>query len=343
MKTTKNKDHYVPQLYLRRFLAPKKNTLIAYHKEKDGYCEPQPDAICALKGWDNLDDKDTVPPFLKNILQKIEPKLDEVLNKLQQRPLSRSDRFILSYWLAIIMLLSPNSLNNFEEFLGMLAGSILEFMSREPLAYFSEKDVAIFNKYKDSLKITVNKFYAKNLAMSAVYDTALAIYACDWYILENKTDFLYLTSDRPFHFICWNDSPNNMYNPKGIALDPRHYLKIEPINPELHEKLRHNKGIDYTKISSGFTKFRTFDIANRHNINAIKFINQHTIYNADRFIIAGARNKNLDSFIRHNKLFNTKTVFEEIELGDHSWLNLTRLKNNFPNFEIKRKKLTSEL
>ena len=144
----------------------------------------------------------------------------------------------------------------------------------------------------------------------------------------------------PFHFICWNDSPNNQFNPKGIALDPEHYLRIEPLPVETHNIIKQNRWAEHTTFKPGNTRYDCFMDLAKHNARAISFINKHTIYNAERFILSQNRDKNLDSFIRHNRKFCTKTVLEEMDLGKEGRIALTRLKNTFPNIEFigKRKK-----
>ncbi len=337
MKTKQTKDHYVSQTYLRRFLTPGTGTLFVYNKNKDGSFKVGPASICAEKGWDNLDDDGKIPPMLKEELQALEPNLDKCLNILIRHPLHDLDRFALSMWLAILQCLNPNNLLNFENFVKEMGNLTLEMLMSKPSEYMSEKDIQFYNKHKDKMELTVNKYYPKNLAMSNVYLIALSIYVSDWIITENKTELKYLTCDKPFHFICWHDNPNNTFNPKGIAIDPEHYLMIAPLAQEKHQQIKNNKDKDYTYFDAGQTRYAYFDSLTKHNMRAIKFINQHTIYNADRFILSQNSNKNLDSFIRHNKQFCTRTRVDRIDIGGGQHLIMTRLENTFPNFEPNKK------
>lgn len=337
MRNKKTNDHYVPRVYLRRFLTPGTGTLFAYYKDKDGYFQPVPESICAEKDWDELDDKGKEPSFLKQQLQSIEPNLDTCLNQLIKHPLHNADRFALSIWLAILHSLSPNSLTHFDEFVEKMGNITLQMMLENPSTYFSEKELELYAKYKDKITLKANKYYSKNMAMSIVYPIALSIYMSDWVVITNKTPFKYLTCDKPFHFICWNDNPNNQFNPKGIALDPEHYLRIEPLPVEIHNIIKQNRWAEYTTFKPGNIRYDCFMDLTKHNARAISFINKHTIYNAERFILSQNRDKNLDSFIRHNRKFCTKTILEEMDLGRGGRIALSRLKNTFPNFEFRRK------
>lgn len=337
MKAKKTNDHYVSQTYLRRFLTPGKNTLFAYYKDKDGFFEPTTGVICASKGWDNLDADGTVPPFLKRQQLALETHLSSCLDMLTVQPLLDTDRFALSLWLATVFSISPHSLTHMGEFLKAMGELTTEIIMKRPSKNISEEDIRFYNEHKEEIELSVNKYYPKQLAMTTLYSIALGIYMANWRVSTNKTSWKFLTCDKPFHFICWNDNPQNLFNPKGIAIDPEHYLMVEPLPVELHEQIKNNKDKDYTYFQAGKTTYDCFEVLNRHNMNAIRFINQHTVYNADRFIISAHHSKNIADFVRHNRKFSTDKVLERIDLDDKHHIIMGRLKNNFPNLNPRRK------
>ena len=308
--------------------------MFVFHKDKDGYFEPVPKSICAEKGWDDLDDEGKVPPFLKNILKGIEPDLNKCLDKLVNRPLSDNDRYILSTWFAILFVLSPNSLADYGNFSEKVGKLFLDTEMSKPSKYFPEKYRKFYNENKHNFDLKVNKFYTKNSAMSIVFPIAMSFYISDWHITRNETQMKFLTCDKPLHFICWNDHLNNIFNPKGIALDSDHFLWITPIDRVYHDALKKDKELDFNKYPAGKTSYGAHKTLDKQTIKAIKFINQHTIYNADRFIISSYVDKDLEGFIRKNRPFSTKHIMEEFKAGDRVAI-ITRLKNDFPNFEPK--------
>ena len=101
-----NKDHFVPQVYLRRFIDKNTNKLHVYDRQEDRWFEAPTKRICYELGWDKLD-IDGSDTYLADHLKALEPNIGPFLQGLKREKISDHDRYYFATWLAILFAMSP--------------------------------------------------------------------------------------------------------------------------------------------------------------------------------------------------------------------------------------------
>lgn len=298
---TQHKDHFVPQVYLRRFTNKNTKKLYIYDRQDDKWFETTTKRICFELGWDKLD-FDGTDTFLSENLKALEPHLTAFLKGIETGPISNKDRYYFSTWLAILFSLSPKKTKNDTEFLQKLV-------------------------QKANVQIDVDKYQTKQMNMEKVKELALSLYTYNWRIVYNLTNTPFITCDFPAHHLCLNDGFDPEYQAFGIALDPMHFLKITPQIPIVIDRTK-----DYTEHKPGALT-RGYLHHGRYFRKTIPRINEHAIYNAERFVISSYLDDGLKQFVKNRK--NKITKLYATVLNTPKGLQIkTRLKNNFENVPV---------
>lgn len=296
-----HKDHFVPQVYLHRFINKKIKKLYVYDRQDDKWFETSTKRICFELGWDKLDfdGRDT---FLSDSLKVLEPHLTAFLRGVETGPISNKDRYYFSTWLAILFSLSPKKTDYDTKFLQQLVLSA-------------------------NLQIDVDKYQTKQMNMEKVKNIALALYTYDWHIIYNYTDTHFITCDFPAHHYCLNDTFDPEFQPFGIVLDPVHFLKITPKTPIFVDQSKNYTELEPGKLTRGYIQY------GRYFRKTISRINEHAIYNAKRFVISSYLNDGLKQFVKNRKNKTTK-LYATILKTPKGLTIKTRLKNNFENVPV---------
>ena len=297
----RHKDHFVPRVYLRRFVDNQTNKLHIYDRQKNLWFEAPPKRVCFEFGWDKLN-SDGTDTYLYDNLKVLEPALTAFLTAFETNAISNKDRYYFSTWLAILFSLSPKKTNYDTAFLQKLV-----------------KDA--------NLQINVDKYETKQMNMEKVKEIALTLYTYDWRIIYNYTDMPFITCDFPAHHYCLNDNFDPEHQPFGIALDPTHFLKITPKIPLLIDRSK-----DYTEHKPG-TLTRGYIKHGRYFRKTVSRINEHAIFNAERFIISSYIGKGLIQFVKNRKNKTTKLYATVLKTPNGTTIK-TRLKNNFENVPV---------
>lgn len=335
-KKKKQRDHFIPQMYLKRFYDSKENLHI-YSKSEDKYFLSNTKHMFWERDWDLLKyysqkskNKQNIQ-VLYDILKDIEPKVPILLDKLsdQYKKLSNEERFTLSTWFAIIQLLNPrnikNSVNRYanlvKNFTEMLYnnGSFDNIRNTNLIKDIIERENISF---KDLFDVSVDRDYIRCFNFDIVNYITFVFYMSNWSVfLNTRQREKFLTCDFPMHFI--NQDNKITVHPKGIALNPQTYLYINPLTLDEAKNLKIKIKTDsnYKNFISGKTLFRSTS-----SIEYIKFFNLHTIYNADKFIISSYYDKKLEDFINKNKKYSTKSIQTNIPTQD-GILTISTLKN----------------
>ena len=295
------KDHFVPQVYLRRFIDKSTGKLHVYDRQTNTWFDAAPRSICFEFGWDNLN-HDGTDTYLYDNLKTLESRLTAFLREFEAGPISDKDRYYFSTWLAILFSLSPKKTNYDTAFLQNLVRNA-------------------------NIQINVDKYDTKQMNMEKVKEIALALYTSDWHIIYNYTSTPFITCDFPAHHYCLNDYFDPEYQPFGIALDPKHFLKITPKIPIVIDRTK-----DYTEhlpgiLTRGYVKY------GRYFLKTISRINEHAIFNAERFIIAPYFDNGLTQFVKNRKNKTTK-LYATVKKTPNGPIIKTRLKNNFDNVPV---------
>ena len=301
-----HKDHFVPQVYLRRFIDPSTKKLHVYDRKEDRWFEAPTKRICFEPGWDKLDAEGN-NTYLAEHLKALEPCLKQFLEGFKRGPISPKDRYYFSTWLAIIFALSPKR-NEYD------------FLSLQMLGH---------NIDPESTEL---KFNLRQRNLGQAKHIANMIYAYDWHLTYNFSEIPFITCDFPAHYLCLNDTIPPMYQPFGIVLDPGTFLRINPklvTQPEVYQP----GFIDYTKIQPGALIRGQISRHWKHAQRLVSRINEQSIYNAERFVISSYKNDGLAQFVKNRK--NRTTVFQpKVENTPNGTVLHTTLQNNFKNVPL---------
>ncbi len=338
--TIKRKDHYVPQVYLRRFLPPNDNKLYVFDRDTDTYIRPTTKTICHRPNWDKLD-ADGKNEYLEQHLRALEPHLNVFLDALIRREqVSDHDRFYFCNWLAIIMSLSPARIKHDTEVQQTINQQQKAVLEQAKSTIQTEQQQKVYEEIKEQLNITIDDFLCKRMAMSSIRRTAMILYASDWHLIFNETDMKFLTCDQPVHVLCWDDGVDNPYRPIGIALDPEHFLWIHPLWPHRAEQFKKANPENEKEFAAGKITYGVLSKWYKYAPKTIKNINSHTIYNADRFIISSYMTDSLKDFIRNTKKHRTTRELVSFRTKD-GVTYISKPHNTFENYRPKLKDLLS--
>ena len=293
----KRKDHFVARTYLRRFST--NDNLYVFSKKNNKFIEPKTKSICCQIGWDILQ-ADGYKYALRNLLQQIEPFLNNALNRITHNVFQIDDRIIISHYLAILGTLNPSFLAKMKhDKERIIQQPLLMLIECGKIKVPDEMKTKIGNK--NPFKIKIDDNHLKTELIQPLLEYIPLIYRSPWIILKNTSDKDYITSDNPFQFMaCPHNAP--VY-PRFIALDPKHILLMLPPF-DIGNKLQYNKTF-FTHQNAGSLKILETQETDLFNI--------YTISNATQFIILGKRNSALKEFVINNK--NIKTENKVSEFG----------------------------
>lgn len=305
------KDHFVPQVYLRRFLDKSINKLHVYDRLGNKWFETPTKHICLELGWDKLD-AEGIDTYLSNHLNALEPHLGPFLNGLKHEKISNHDRYYFSVWLAILFALSP---------------------IRKEYDYLS---LQLLGQNVDTSSPDLN-FALKKRNIQQARNIAMLLYAYDWHLTYNLTDIPFITCDFPAHYLCLNDTIPPLYQPLGIVLDPCTFLRISPklvTQPEIYQP-----GFDdFTKIQPGNITYGKISKHWNYAQRSISRINEMAICNANRFVISPYIDDGLIQFVKNRR--NRQTKFQPIIVQTPNGpVVQTRLVNNFENVSLRFTKI----
>lgn len=310
LNITDRKDHFVPQVYLRRFLDKSINKLHVYDRQENKWFETSSKHICFELGWDKLDSEGT-DMYLSDHLKALEPCLTPFLTGLKHERISNHDRYYFSMWLAILFALSP---------------------TRKEYDYLS---LQLLGQNTDPNSRNLN-FALKKRNLQQAHHIAMLLYAYDWHLTYNLTDLPFITCDFPAHYLCLNDTIPPLYQPLGIALDPHTFLRISPklvVQPEVYQP-----GFDdFTKVKPGEITYGKVSKHWKYAQRSISRINEMAICNAHRFVISSYFDDGLKQFVQNRR--NCQTKFQPvIAQTPNGPIVQTKLVNNFENVSIRTAK-----
>ena len=302
-----HKDHFVPQVYLRRFLDPTANKLHVYDRKDHKWFETTTKHICVELGWDKLD-ADGVDTNLSQHLRALEPNLQPFLEGLKRHKVSDHDRYYFATWLAILFAMSPSR----KEY---------DYLTLQLLGYNTDSEAT-------DLKFALRK---RNLQQAR--SIGMLLYAYDWHLIYNLTDLPFITCDFPAHYMCLNDTVPPMYQPLGIALDPYTFLKISPklvTQPEVFQP-----GFDdFTRVQPGNMTYGKLSKYWKYSQKTISRLNEQAIYNTNRFVISSYLDDGLVQFVKNRK--NHTTKFQPVVVPTPNGPQIhTRLVNSFENMSLR--------
>lgn len=302
-----NKDHFVPQVYLRRFIDKNTNKLHVYDRQEDRWFEAPTKRICYELGWDKLDvnGSDT---YLADHLKALEPNIGPFLQGLKREKISDHDRYYFATWLAILFAMSP---------------------TRKEYDYLS---LQLLGQNVDPNSQDLN-FALKKRNLQQARQIGMLLYAYDWHLTYNFTDTPFITCDFPAHYLCLNDTVPPLYQPLGFVLDPQTFLRISPklvVQPEVYQP-----GFsDFTKVQPGQMSYGKISKFWKYAQRTISRINEPAIFNANRFVISSYLDDGLKQFVKNRR--NSTTKFQPIVTQTQNGPVIqTRLVNNFENVPLR--------
>lgn len=335
----KRRDHFVARTYLRRFAQKgkgKKYILNVYDRLNKKYIKPSPENICCEVGWDIMA---TQPDkhILRKLLQDIEPKLNEVIDRILNKELFIEDRLILSWYLSIILLLNPEYLDNSKKNYEAIIKTTAEILIDNGTIDMPPEIEKILGG-KHNFQAEVNPDYIKAFIAKLLQNIAFDVYNSPWFIITINSEDEFLTSDKPFYFMC---CPHNYYcYPKYISLDPKHLLLIPPTSVnECDSEL----GIEpkFTFENAGKVVFVDVDSS------GAELFNKYTISNANRFIIAHQFTDKLKTLIKENIKFKTSMIQNTIPVSKGQYIFSTvycnrNIEDKEDEFKLLRKILLTD-
>lgn len=306
-KIPERKDHFVPQAYLSNFCNKETKKIHIFDKNTDKWFETTTKNICFEYGWDRLDcNGDNT--YLSDHLKALEPHLKRFLRAIKHEKITDHDRYYFATWLAIIFALSP---------------------VRKEYDYSSLKLLG-YNIDPNSQDLI---FHLRQRNLQQARHIGMMLYAYDWHLTYNFTDLPFITCDFPAHYLCLNDTIPPLYQPLGIALDPHTFLRIMPkeiTNPKVFQP----GFCDFSQIKPGQLTYGKISRFWNQAQKLITRMNEHAIFNAQRFIITSYVDDGLRQFVnnRKHKTTSFKPVLTQIE---NKPMIKTKLSNNFENIPLK--------
>lgn len=265
-----SRDHFVPQTYLKRF-SEWNESLNVFFKEQNKWGTPNKKSICCINEWDILKNSDKKNE-LSSLLKRKEPNLNKWIDCLILKKFETTLKKELSEYLSTLMLMNPKNIkNNFT-----LYNNFIPRLGEDNVF-----DETAFRN--DSFDLTKK---LKNI-----------LYFSEWVVLENNTDFDFITCDNPFHFL--NENSVEEMQPYFLPLDTNHALKI--LSPSYEDAIKLFNGEELEP-----NKEIKYELTKR---NTVRNLNISTISNSERFIIEKRRTKELEHFIEKNKMITTEPSY----------------------------------
>lgn len=244
MKIERQKDHYIPETYLKSFIdETKPGHVRRYPKKYHGLCTPaSPRSIC----WEWDGDRNEryfpdSPRILDKFLNLIECRWKKAIQDFEKQDFNLDAKMIIASNIARLRTCTPtfkrlgktfleadlenqkplmiNSINNPEIF--------SDFLKKNPQfdkGKDAERKMLIESLSSDDIRLTVEESFPHALAIQNVALLSFALYCQPWSIINNVSSKPFLTSDYPTPFIYYPNRPH--MGDTYIPLTPRQAILI---------------------------------------------------------------------------------------------------------------------
>ena len=195
------KDHYVARTYLKHFADEKLGGMLHAYRKSDGAefrCRPKD--VC--HEWDgDLNAAYLVHPQLLGDFRKIfEPHWNAAMGALKSCSITASDKFILSAGLANFVAATPAFRRCGVEMHNRFTEGNLRFAKKMKEKHGGLPNLpidAIELLEKGEIRLDTDPDYIKAMTTRQLLEQAWAIYNQDWFVIQNHSSHLFLTSDNP--------------------------------------------------------------------------------------------------------------------------------------------------
>lgn len=302
-------DHYISQVYLRKFYAPDLGGLMyAVRKSDLKTFTPNSESICRIE--DNstngyLED----PRAIENLLRVIEPKYNSALRKFALGEISAGDIFVISGFIAYINTCSPAAMRLGVPHLKSMLEEVSLIADREgkfdkpPESLGAESFTELLQQ--NLISITVDEKYPQAIGIKSIISLIQSYGNFDWEVLHNEfVDLPFITSDFPLVVEPTRDL--RVIN-RVFPLSP--YLAVR-IMPKLHLKR------ELCDMSFKYFRFRKRSLSRRE----VRQFNLSIIQCAEDLVLSSrnsALNKKLVSEFSTSKVVSKEA---KLPLGNGSFL-----------------------
>ena len=296
----KKKHHYIPVFYFRGFVNPKDGeNIYVYEKGNSQIRSSKPEntdyinyyhSFCTKKGKDT----DTI----ENYLEKTESKVTPIIEKIERREkLSPEERWMFSYFIALMMVRVPNFRNNIETVMANVFKDIHMTLARHKEGFYNSiknyeretgnslgdpeelRQFALKGKYD----VKVNPELSLSMLLKGPLGYANIFSGMRWFFLVATHDYKFVTSDNP---LFYDDPSRNTNSILGVGLLDKNIELTFPISKDLALLAiwKNDLKEDYIQQS-----------------NFVKKTTLRTVISAKRFVYASERSKTINRMVQKFK------------------------------------------
>lgn len=264
------KDHYIPQVYLKKFYSKKlSNRLYALRKSDLKTFTPNTESICRIEEGNTnvyLNEDRAIEEFLK----RIEPNYNKSVEKIISKNIDHECIYTISGLVAYIMTCSPTAIRlNSEPIKKAVEGGtkILEAHGKT-LPSLQGKTTITELLNKGDLEIGINPKYPQALGIASILGHVATFGNFKWEILHNPfVNSPFFTSDYPVA--------------TEKTADFRVSNRIIPLTPKLALRIRPDILINRASIDDSFKNFTC----------KIRYLNHKEVVYINRLIVQCAENQ----------------------------------------------------
>lgn len=274
-------DHYIPQVYLRRFNSADGIDSFYAIKRADGKTfKTKSKDVCRIEDYTTnsyFEDERIIEEFL----QTIEPNINKAINSFSDKKYDVETIYTLSGLVAFIASCSPSAIrfattmvqSNVEDM-----AKILDKQGKLPKLNHDGKELILSEMLKNgNVRLNIDDKYCQSLGISNVMKIQASFGNSPWEILINETSDYYITGDYPIAIEKTND--------------PRIVNKIFPITPRIAIRICPDINVCDDEKDFVLNPFRYREI----NVGRsdVKYINKQLIIAAENMVFM----KKYDSMI----------------------------------------------
>lgn len=235
-------DHYISQVYLRRFLAPDlEDRLYALRKSDLKAFTPGPKVICGINEG-NTNEYLTEPRAIEEFLKTIEGNFNASVGQLEKGTPDAKDIYTVAGLASYFLTCSPAGMRLAREVLEIqLEG---EAKAADAAKEFAPPPESLGGKSLTELlesgkvKIKVDPKYPQAIGVSNIFAKVVTLGNMRWELLHNPhEDCQFVCSDYPF---AYELMPTSSTVVRTLPLSPKLALRIEPIENLRHARLGYN-------------------------------------------------------------------------------------------------------
>ncbi len=223
-------DHYVPQVHLRRFLAPELGPRLHAKRKTDGFrFSPKPQDVCRIEqGSTNLYLSE--PRAIEEFLKAIEPHYNKAVDALRGGSTEDEHVGVIAGFVAYVASCSPTAMRVNSEPLRSVVEVTADIMEKHDAIDPPPPQLGagtLTDLIRDgTVQIGIDRKFPQAIGIEQVVELARRFESCDWYLLHSPSPSkAFVTSDFPA--AIEETGPMRPIN-RVVALSPELAVRVVP-------------------------------------------------------------------------------------------------------------------